>query len=131
MVSPEIRLGIFAPEYAEPDYAQTGEKEIEMAIERCKIMGVKFFSGNIDGKNIDSGKVYIEEALDFTTGRAKGYASQEYSLGKAEAAQAIMHLEFPFVGEVEFMRVTNGDVTKNIVMGVKPVERIPKDQKST
>ncbi len=35
-----------------------------MAVEKCKIMGVKFFAGNIDGKNIDSGKVYIEEALD-------------------------------------------------------------------
>lgn len=62
--------------------------------------------------------------------RCDGYASQEYSLGKAEAAQAIMHLEFPFVGEVEFMRVTNGDVTRNIVMGVRPLERIPKDQKA-
>lgn len=101
-----------------------------MAIEKCKIMGVKFFSGNIDGKIIDSGKVYIEEALDFTTGRAKGYASQEYSLGNAEAAQAIMHLEFPFPGEVEFMRVTNGDVTKNIVMSVKPLERIPQEKKA-
>ncbi|HEY9270979.1 hypothetical protein [Achromobacter sp.] len=95
-----------------------------MAVEKCKIMGVKFFAGNIDGKNIDSGKVYIEEALDFTKGRAKGYASQEYSLGNAEAAQAIMHNEFPFVGEVEFMRVTNGDVTKNIVMHIRPTERV-------
>ncbi len=62
--------------------------------------------------------------IDFTKGRAKGYASQEYSLGNAEAAQAIMHNEFPFVGEVEFLRVTNGDVTKNIVMHIRPTERV-------
>jgi hypothetical protein len=94
-----------------------------MAIEKVKVMGVKFFKGDIDGKGIDSGKVYIEESLDFTTGRAKGYASQEYSLGKAELAQAMMHLEFPFLAEVEFLRVTNGDTSKNIVSNLRPVER--------
>jgi len=93
-----------------------------MSVEKCKVTGVKFFKGGIDGKDIDSGKVYIEESLDFTTGRAKGYATQEYSVGNAAAAQALMKLEFPFVGEVEFMRVTNGDVSKNIVMSCKPAE---------
>jgi len=93
-----------------------------MAIEKCKVTGVKFFKGGIDGKDIDSGKVYIEESLDFTTGRAKGYATQDYSLANAAAAQALMKSEFPFVGEVEFMRVTNGDVSKNVVLSVKPME---------
>ncbi|MDP3511442.1 MAG: hypothetical protein Q8S20_01725 [Sulfuritalea sp.] len=95
-----------------------------MAIEKVKVTGVKFFKGDIDGKGIDSGKVFIEESLDFTTGRAKGYATQEYSLGKAELAQALMHNEFPMLCEVEFLRVTNGDVSKNIVNSVRPVERV-------
>lgn len=94
-----------------------------MAIERVKVMGVKFFKGDIDGKGIDSGKIFVEEALDFTTGRAKGYASQEYSLGKAELAQAIMHHEYPLIAEVEFLRVTNGDTSKNIVTNLRPIER--------
>jgi len=96
-----------------------------MAIEKCKVTGVKFFTGTIDGKKIDSGKIFIEEQLDFTTGRAKGYASQEYSLGSADAVQALIHNPFPFVAEVEFLRVTNGDTTKNIVVGVKPLELAP------
>lgn len=96
-----------------------------MGIEKVKVTGVKFFKGDIDGKGIDSGKVFIEESLDFTTGRAKGYATQEYSLGKAELAQALMHNEFPLLAEVEFIRVTNGDVSKNIVNSVRPVERVP------
>lgn len=94
-----------------------------MAIEKVKVTGVKFYKGDIDGKSIDSGKVFIEESLDFTTGRAKGYATQEYGLGKAEIAQGLMHNEFPFIAEVEFIRVTNGDVSKNIVNSVRPVER--------
>ena len=96
-----------------------------MAIEKCKVTGVKFFSGTIDGKKIDSGKIFIEEQLDFTTGRAKGYASQEYSLGSAEAVQSLMHNPFPFTADVEFVRVTNGDTTKNIVTGVRPLEIVP------
>jgi len=97
-----------------------------MSIERAKVTGVKFFKGNIDSKDIDSGKVFIEEHLDFTTGRAKGFATQEYALANAQAAQGLMHLEFPFVADVEFLRVTNGDVSKNIVQSVKPVERMDK-----
>lgn len=105
-----------------------------MAVEKVKVTGVKFFKGDIDGKGIDSGKVFIEEALDFTTGRAKGFATQEYSLANADAAKGFMHNEFPFVAEVEFLRVTNGDTTKNIVVGIKPFERVveagPKDRKA-
>lgn len=95
-----------------------------MSIEKVKVCGVKFFKGNIDSKDIDSGKVFIEEQLDFTTGRAKGYATQDYPLANAAAAQGLMHNEFPIVCDVEFIRVTNGDVSKNIVGAIKPVERV-------
>jgi hypothetical protein len=87
-----------------------------------KVTGVKFFKGGIDGKDIDSGKVFIEEALDFTRGTAKGYATVDYSLANAEAAKALMHNEFPLVCEVEMMRVTNGDTSKNIVVAIKPMK---------
>ena len=95
-----------------------------MAIEKVKVCGIKFFKGDIDGKDIDSGKVFIEEQLDFTTGRAKGYATQDYALANAEAAKALMHNEFPIVCEVEFIRVTNGDTSKSVVTSIKPVERV-------
>ena len=94
-----------------------------MSVSKEKVTGVKFFMGNIDGKDIDSGKVFIEESLDFTRGTAKGYATVEYALANAAAAKGLMHNEFPLVCEIEFQRVTNGDVSKNIVMSIKPVER--------
>jgi len=93
-----------------------------MATETVKVMGVKFFKGTIDDKAIDSGKIFVEEALDFTRGTAKGYASQEYALGNAEAAQVLMKLEFPLMAVVEFQRVTNGDTSKNVVMSVRPAD---------
>lgn len=101
-----------------------------MATEKVKVTGVKFFKGNIDSKDIDSGKVFIEEQLDFTRKTAKGYATQEYALADAAQAQALMHNEFPFVAEVEFLRVTNGDVSKNIVGSVKPFQSITPEKRA-
>lgn len=89
---------------------------------RERVTGVKFFVGNIDGKELDSGKIYVEEKLDFTRKTAKGYATVEYALADAAAAKAIMHNELPLMCEIEWMRVTNGDTSKNIVVSVKPVE---------
>ena len=97
-----------------------------MALEKVKVTGVKFFTGNIDGKDIDSGKIFIEELLDFTRKTAKGYASQEYALGDAAAAKKLMEMEFPAVCEVEFNRVTNGNVSKNIDMAVRPLQTEPR-----
>lgn len=90
-----------------------------MAVEKVKITGVKFFQGNIDGKEFDSGTIFVEEMLDFTTGRAKGYATQAYKAGKAEVSMQLMaRHEFPCVAEVEFLRVTNGNETKNVIANV-------------
>jgi hypothetical protein len=91
-------------------------------VSREKVTGVKFFVGNVEGKDYDSGKIFVEEALDFTRKTAKGYATVEYALADSAAAKAIMHNEFPLVCDVEFMRVTNGDTSKNIVVSVKPIE---------
>lgn len=101
-----------------------------MAVERVKITGVKFFKGNVEGTDYDNGNVFIEEHLDFTTGRAKGYASQLYKCGNSEVAKILMaNNEFPLVADVDFMRVTNGDVTKNIVQSIIPVPRSQEFQK--
>lgn len=90
-------------------------------IEKVKVTGVTFFKDEIDGKAIDSGAVFIEEHLNFQTGRSKGTATQKYPLGEASKAKAIMHNEFPLICEVEFVRVTNGNVSKNIVNSIKPI----------
>ena len=90
-------------------------------LERVKVTGVTFFKDTIDGKSIDSGAVFIEEHLNFQTGRSKGTATQKYPLGDASKAQALMHNDFPLICEVEFMRVTSGTVSKNIVNSIKPI----------
>lgn len=90
-------------------------------LEKVKVTGVTFFKDTIDGKPIDSGAVFIEESLNFQTGRAKGTATQKYPLGDASKAQALYHNEFPLICEVDFMRVTTGTVSKIIVNSIKPI----------
>ncbi|SFK31579.1 hypothetical protein SAMN05216302_10048 [Nitrosomonas aestuarii] len=90
-------------------------------LEKVKVTGMTYFDDEIDGKHIDSGSVFIEEQLNFQTGRAKGTATQKYPLGKASLAKALAHLEFPLICEVEFVRVTNGNFSKNIVNSLKPL----------
>lgn len=90
-------------------------------LEKVKVTGITFFKDTIDGKSIDSGAVFVEEHLNFQTGRAKGTASQKYPLGDASKAQALMHNDFPLICEVEFVRVTTGSVSKNIINSIKPV----------
>lgn len=92
-------------------------------LEKVKVCGISFFKDTIDGKQIDSGAAFIEESLNFQTGRAKGTATQKYPLGDAQKAQALMHLEFPLICEVEFVRVTNGNVSKNIINSIKPISQ--------
>ena len=90
-------------------------------IEKVKVTGITFFEGNIDKKDIDSGSVFVEEYLDESTGRSKGTATQKYPLGNASAAKSLMHNTFPLICEIEFRRVTNGNVSKNTVHSIKPV----------
>lgn len=97
-------------------------------LEKVKVTGVTFFNDEINGKRIDSGAVFIEEHLNFTKGRAKGTATQKYPLGEASRAQALMHLDFPIMAEVEFIRITNGNVSSNVVQTIKPVALVPKTE---
>ncbi len=90
-------------------------------LEKVKVTGVTFFKDTIDGKSIDSGAVFIEELLNFQTGRSKGTATQKYPLGDASKAQALINNDFPMLCEVEFIRVTSGTVSKNIVNSIRPI----------
>jgi len=92
-----------------------------MAIDKVKVTGVKFFDGNVDGKNIDSGTVFIEQLLDFRNGTAKGCAVTAYPLASSKEAKALMNHDFPLTCEVEFLRLTTGKGDKTVVNSLRPV----------
>ena len=89
--------------------------------DKVKVIGAKWFKGNIDGKDLDSGTVFIEERLDDRRGTAKGFAASAYKVSSAAAAQAIANRgDFPLTCIVEFERVTNGKESETIIADIRP-----------
>lgn len=91
-------------------------------MDKVKVVGVKWFKGNIDGKDLDSGTVFVEERLDDRRGTAKGYASTPYKVSSSAVAQALAKREMPLVCQVEFDRVTNGKDSETIIADIRPSE---------
>ena len=92
---------------------------------KCKVLGVAFFFGPIDGKEIDSGTIFIEEALDETTERAKGFRSVEYKCPNHLLAKALLHNTFPIIADVSFESKVTKSGTSMAIVAVKPLQLAP------
>jgi len=91
-------------------------------MDKVKVTGAKWFKGNIDGKDLDSGTIFVEERLDDRRGTAKGYACTPYKLASSARAELLAKGEFPMLCEVEFERMTNGKGdSENVVVRIQPV----------
>ncbi|MDB5970104.1 MAG: hypothetical protein JWQ90_2554 [Hydrocarboniphaga sp.] len=92
-------------------------------MDKVKVSGVRWFLGNIDGKDFNTGTVFVEERLDDRRGTAKGKASTPYKLANSAAAIALSKREFPLTCEVEFERVTNGKgESETFIVDIRPME---------
>lgn len=85
------------------------------------IKGVSKFRGAIDGQDIDSGAVFIEEPFDASNANAKGFRTVEYKAVNSEVVGRVFHLEFPITAEVtmEMSATKRGNVI--VVHEVKPI----------
>lgn len=94
-------------------------------VTKAKIMGVAFFAGNIDGKELDSGTIFVEEALDESSERSKGFRSVEYKTPNSSLVKALIHNSFPMIAELSVeSKITKGG-SSLIVVAVKPVQLAP------
>ena len=60
-----------------------------------QIMGVKRFSGQIEGKNFDYCRVIVATPLDSTQGNALGSATTEYDFGASTNFEQFKAHQFP------------------------------------
>lgn len=93
---------------------------------KVKVTGFKYFTGTVDGKRIDSGKLYTECALDNTRNDsekqwAQGVFTEEWKC-PVEAIKRVMHISVPFVAELETQRMGNGREAREVVTDIKPVD---------
>lgn len=93
---------------------------------RVKVIGIKRFEGTLDGKAINSGKLFCEVKLDDSrngqTQFSKGLAIEEIRLPSAELVKRVEHLPLPFWAELDTERVSNGREAKEVVYDIRPVD---------
>ena len=89
-------------------------------MDKVRVTGCKWFKGNIDGKDLDSGTVFVEERLDDRRGTAKGRAATAYKVSSSAVAQALAKRDFPLMCDVEFERVSNGRESETIIADIRP-----------
>ena len=85
------------------------------------IRGAKLFRGNIDGKDLDSGKLFTDVDLKGET--SWGVCTQELKCEDSKLIDGIKHLPFPFLAELSILMESNGKVTTQLVTGIKPLQR--------
>jgi hypothetical protein len=88
---------------------------------KVTLIGAKFFEGTIDGKVINSGKLYTNCNLDDSRGNAKGCFSEEWKV-TSDLVKRVLHLPMPFEAILETQRVGNGRESREVVVDLRPVE---------
>jgi hypothetical protein len=97
--------------------------EIKMEITaRATVRGAKFFRGNLDGKDIDSGKLFVEVELKGET--AWGMCTDEMKCEGSQLIESIKHNPFPFIAELSIIMESNGKASTQKVVGIKPLQAI-------
>lgn len=84
------------------------------------VMGVKRFSGNIDGKAFDYCRVIVSTPLDASQGNALGSAATEYDFGQSTNFDRFKGMAFPFDADLSVELVTNGKSQKLKMLDFRP-----------
>ena len=85
-----------------------------------QIMGVKRFSGQIEGKNFDYCRVIVATPLDSTQGNALGSATTEYDFGPSTNFEQFKAHQFPIDANLLVEVVTNGKTQKLKITAFQP-----------
>ncbi len=85
------------------------------------ISGVSFFSGVIDGKELDSGTVFILEELETKNGNANGSRTTENKTASSETVKRIIKNTFPCKFKLVYERQVTKGGEKLIVIDARPI----------
>lgn len=90
--------------------------------QKCVIKGAGFFTGDIEGKNFDTGQVFIEEEFDRSKPSYKGFRTVEYKCIDSSIVKPLMAMAFPITAEVslDVSATKRGQVI--VVTRVVPIE---------
>ncbi|MGH8854471.1 MAG: hypothetical protein ACREWI_09350 [Telluria sp.] len=96
---------------------------------RVTVRGAKFFRGNLDGKDIDSGKIFCDVELKGET--SWGTCTDEMKCEGSKLIESIKHNPFPFVAELTMIQESNGKVSTQKVIAIKPLQAVKEAKASS
>jgi hypothetical protein len=88
---------------------------------KVTVRGAKVFKGNIDGQQLDSGKIFTD--IDLKGETSWGMCTQEMKCENSAIVEAIKHNPFPFDAELTIQMESNGKVTSQLVKRIVPLQR--------
>ncbi|WP_430421118.1 hypothetical protein [Methylibium petroleiphilum] len=99
---------------------------------KVRVVGMKFFVGEVNGNKINSGKLYTECKLDDSRNEgerqfAKGLFTEEWKV-PSQAVKRLAHLPLPFDADLEVDRVGNGKESRELVIDVRPLNQAAPDR---
>ena len=85
------------------------------------IRGAKYFVGAIEGRDFDSGSIFVDVELRGET--ASGVCTNEVKVEKSEIVKGILHNPMPFAAEVTMMETSNGKAagSRKVVTSIRPL----------
>lgn len=96
---------------------------------RVTIRGAKLFRGNLDGKDIDSGKIYVD--VELKGENSFGVCTNELKCEGSKLIDQIKHNPFPFIAEIGMQEMSNGKTTTKVVTSIKPMQAIKEHEKKS
>jgi hypothetical protein len=85
------------------------------------VSGVSFFSGVIDGKELDSGTMFILEELETKNGNANGSRTTENKCMSSETVKRIIKNTFPCKFKLVYERQVTKGGEKLIIIDARPI----------
>lgn len=85
------------------------------------VNGVTYFSGVIDGKELDSGTVFILEELDTKNGNAAGTRTTENKAVSSELVKRIIKNIFPCKFKLVYERQVTKGGERLIIIDARPI----------
>lgn len=87
------------------------------------IRGAKMFKGNLEGKDIDSAKLFVEVILK-ESDNSFGMCTEAVKCKSSAIVQSIKHLSFPFVAEMDIELVSGSKGMEQTILAVRPIKAI-------
>jgi hypothetical protein len=91
---------------------------------QATVRGAKMFKGQMDdGKQIDSGKLFVEVILK-ESDNAFGMCTEPMKCKNSSVVESIKHLTFPFIAELDIEMVSGSKGMEQTVLAVVPMQAI-------